>query len=149
MKARTISALIMLLVSASCGTAQTADIIRKVQDELELKRLHGAWVPDLLITDDGAKAYPLTGRMLVFSEGNAFGRYEGMKNVASGTFKIEDSFLRLTVENRTPWMLSIFWLGSRGSSRTPSALSSGGTGNASTKRARRSGCSGPGSPGAG
>jgi hypothetical protein len=108
MDVRTIAALALFLcVSASGAIAQSADVIRKVQDELELKRLHGAWVPDLLITDDGARAYPLSGRLLVFSDGNFFGRYEGLKRnpVASGTFKIEDSFLRLTVDNRTPWDL--------------------------------------------
>ena len=106
MAVRTIPAVItLLLLTTSGANAQTAEMIEKVERQQTLKRLQGVWVPDLLMTPQGAEAYPLGGRMLAFVEGDQFLRYEGKRNVASGTFKVEDGFLRLTVEDRNPWDL--------------------------------------------
>jgi hypothetical protein len=92
-----------LVVSAS-ATAQTPDVIAKVEKEMALKRLQGTWVPDLLITTEGAEAYPLTGRYLGF-DGGQFYRFEGRRSVATGTFTVEDGFLRLVSTESNPWDL--------------------------------------------
>lgn len=106
MLARTILTTMALVLFTTTGAnAQTAEMIEKVERELTLKRLQGVWVPDLLVTAQGAEAYPLSGRTLAFLEDNQFARFEGKRNVASGTFKYEDGFLRLTIEDRNPWDL--------------------------------------------
>lgn len=92
------------LAVASPANAQTPEMVEKIQRELTLKRLQGPWVPDLLITTEGAEAYPLAGRSLYF-DGREFARFEGKHNVASGTFAVEEGFLRLTVKDRDPWDL--------------------------------------------
>jgi 4a-hydroxytetrahydrobiopterin dehydratase len=54
-------------------------------------------VPDLLLTQQGAEVYPLTGRALVF-HGSDFIRAEAKRAVASGTFRAEPGgLLRLTI----------------------------------------------------
>ena len=106
MRARVVPAVLALpLLAAPQAGAQTPEMIERVERQLTLKRLEGVWVPDLLVTTQGAEAYPLGGRMLGLLEGNQFVRFEGRRNVAGGTFKVEDGFLRLTVEDRTPWDL--------------------------------------------
>jgi hypothetical protein len=105
MRAKTILPVLALaLFASSDASAQSPEINAKVKRTLTLKRLQGVWVPDLLITKTGAEAYPLAGRTLVL-DGSAFARFEGKRNVASGTFKYEDGFLRLAVEDRSPWDL--------------------------------------------
>jgi hypothetical protein len=99
-----LSVLALSLFTTSAATAQTPEIIEKVERELALQRLQGVWVPDLLITPHGAEAYPLAGRALFF-DGSAFGRVEGKRAIASGTFKVEDGFLRLAVTDKSPWDL--------------------------------------------
>jgi hypothetical protein len=98
------SVLALSLFTTSAATAQAPEVIAKVERELALKRLQGVWVPDLLITPHGAEAYPLAGRALFF-DGSAFGRVEGKRTVASGTFKVEGGFLRLAVTEKSPWDL--------------------------------------------
>ncbi|AWM35881.1 hypothetical protein GobsT_63880 [Gemmata obscuriglobus] len=106
MNARSILAVLaLLLLISSEANAQTAEAIEKIDRQLTLKRLEGIWVPDLLMTPQGAEAYPLAGRSLALLDGDKFIRLEGKRNVASGTFKVEDGFLRLTVEDRNPWDL--------------------------------------------
>jgi hypothetical protein len=100
----TILALTFSLTIASTANSQTPEIIDKVERELTLKRLQGTWVPDLLVTTEGAEVYPLAGRALYLT-GGEFARFEGKRNAASGTFKVEEGFLRLTVTDRTPWDL--------------------------------------------
>ena len=95
----------LLLLTASGANAQTAEMIEEVKRKLTVKRLHGVWVPDLLVTAQGAEAYPLAGRRLALTEAGHFIRSEGVRTVASGTFAVEDWFLRLTIESRTPWDL--------------------------------------------
>jgi RNA polymerase sigma factor (sigma-70 family) len=84
--------------------AQTTEIQKTVQENLDLKRLQGTWTPHLLVTTEGAEDYPLAGRALYF-HGSEFVRMEGKRTVASGTFKVEEGYLRLTVKDRTPWDL--------------------------------------------
>ncbi len=98
------SALMAVLLISSTVSAQTPEMIAKVDGVLTQKRLQGAWVPDLLMTTKGAEAYPLSGRALVF-DGTVFARVEGKRTVASGSWKIEEGFLRLTVEERNRWDL--------------------------------------------
>jgi uncharacterized protein (TIGR03067 family) len=100
-----ISAVITALVcAASVVNAQDAEVVNKIELELTLKRLQGAWVPDMLVTSNGAEKYPLSGRGLVFN-GATFARTEGKHTVATGTFKIEGGYLRLAVDSRAPWDL--------------------------------------------
>lgn len=94
------------LSTTRAGPAQSPEIASKVDRALTLKRLQGKWTPDLLVTQHGAEAYPLSGRALLF-DGARFARIEGKRVVASGTFSIDDGFLRLAVENRSPWDLEI------------------------------------------
>jgi hypothetical protein len=85
-------------------SAQTPEIQKNLENNLALKRLQGVWLPQLLLTTKGAEAYPLAGRALCF-QGSEFIRIEGKRTVASGSFKVEDGYLRLTVKDRTPWDL--------------------------------------------
>lgn len=94
----------LLLGVASPLVAQTADIQQKIETDLAFKRLQGIWVPDLLLTTEGAEAYPLVGRALSF-DGSTFLRREGKRTVAIGSFKIEPGYLRLTIKERRPWDL--------------------------------------------
>ena len=105
MRAKVVPAALALLLPTAPANAQTPEMIEKVERQLTLKRLEGVWVPDLLVTPQGAEAYPLGGRSLAFLDGNQFIRIEGRRRVAGGTFKVEDGFLRLSVEDRTPWDL--------------------------------------------
>jgi hypothetical protein len=79
-------------------------VVDQVEQSLAKKRLQGTWVPDLLVTKQGAEAYPLSGRLLSFDE-SQFARFEGRRCVAIGAFKIEDGFLRLEATERSPWDL--------------------------------------------
>lgn len=96
---------LMALLVASDGHAQSADAVGKVEQLLTLKRLEGTWVPDVLLTPQGAESYPLSGRSLSFVDGKQFVRWEGKRKVALGTFAIEEGFLRLTTRERNPWDL--------------------------------------------
>jgi hypothetical protein len=84
--------------------AQTPDIQEKIAEDLAFKRLNGFWVPELLLTTEGAEAYPLKGRLLWLDRGT-FARMEGKRTVASGSYKVEQGYLRLTVEDRSAWDL--------------------------------------------
>jgi hypothetical protein len=75
-------------------------VIEKLDRQLTLKRLEGVWVPDLLVTTRGAEPYPFGVRSLALLDGGVFARTEGKGAVSSGTFKVEDGFLRLSVEER-------------------------------------------------
>jgi RNA polymerase sigma factor (sigma-70 family) len=85
-------------------SAQSREVQQKVETNLELQRLQGVWVPQLLLTTKGAEAYPLAGRALYF-HGSEFVRIEGRHTVASGSFRVEDGYLRLQVKDHTPWDL--------------------------------------------
>ena len=98
------SALLLTLMSLSSTNGQSPAVIEKIERELTLKRLRGIWIPDLLVTTEGAEAYPIKGRGLYFNE-TEFARIEGKRTVAIGTFKVEDGILRLKVSSRTPWDL--------------------------------------------
>jgi len=89
---------------APAAAAQTPEITAKIEHDLEMKRLQGAWLPRYLVTDDGVEPYPVQGRALVFTD-KAFLRLEGRKTVQAGSFKIEAGrrHLDLTVESATPW----------------------------------------------
>jgi hypothetical protein len=105
MRTRTLlAALAIAVVSASAARAQTAEIVAKIDTDLNTKRLQGEWVPDLQLRAHGARAYPFTGRMLVFDNGT-FTRFEAKQAVAMGKYKIEEGFLRLAVESSSPWDL--------------------------------------------
>src|SRR6516162_3823054 len=94
----------MLVAGIEKLGAQTPEIQQKIDRELDLKRLQGTWVPDLLVTAEGAEPYPLAGRALLFDRSD-FIRVEGKRAVASGSFNIEDGFLRLSIKDRKPWDL--------------------------------------------
>ena len=85
-------------------SAQTPEVQQRVQGKLELKRLQGVWVPHLLMTVAGAEPYPLAGRAL-YLDGHQFSRIEGKRIIATGSFKVEDGYLKLTVKTRNPWDL--------------------------------------------
>jgi hypothetical protein len=102
---RSLPILVVTVLSASATVnAQTLEIQRKVEKDLQLKRLQGVWVPSLLLTTEGAEAYPLAGRALSF-DGNQFVRIEGKRTIATGSFALEDGYLRMTVKERHPWDL--------------------------------------------
>jgi hypothetical protein len=114
-----ILAINVALVVGPEAPAQSPEMIEKVVRELTLKRLEGAWVPDLLVTSEGAEKYPLAGRILCFGRSEdvaqgdgkgkdasgSFSRFEGNRHVDSGSFKVQDGYLRLTVKDRNPWDL--------------------------------------------
>jgi hypothetical protein len=106
MPARNLALLVATLFLADTikVDAQTAEIQQKVERQLQVKKLQGAWVPYLLVTTQGAEAYPLTGRALHFDR-SEFTRIEGKRVVVSGSFEIAEGFLRLTVKDRKPWDL--------------------------------------------
>lgn len=81
---------------------QTPEVVAQVERDLAAKRLQGTWVPDVLVTAEGAEAYPLAGRSLGF-DGGRFARHEGRRCVALGTFEIDGGVLRLTVAEARPW----------------------------------------------
>jgi RNA polymerase sigma factor (sigma-70 family) len=100
-------ALTLIAVSLAFGLAtlgQMPAVVDDVERELATKRLQGAWAPDLLLTARGAETYPLTGRALIFTN-DRFVRLEGKRTVSSGTFRVQDGFLRLNVTERSPWDL--------------------------------------------
>jgi hypothetical protein len=99
------SILVLALFAVGPAIAQTPEVVDKTEKLLAQKRLKGVWVPDLLMTTKGAEAYPLGGRTLSFLENDRFARFEGKRNVASGTYQLEDGYLRLTAEDRRPWDL--------------------------------------------
>lgn len=100
-----LTALALALAAAGPAAAQSPEVIDRVERELTVKRLQGAWVPDLLFTPEGAEPYPLAGRALYFDKDN-FVRLEGKKVVAQGTFRAEaGGLLRLTVTAAQPWDL--------------------------------------------
>lgn len=106
MQVRSLALVVLVLLIGSVGrlTAQTLDIQQKIETELALKRLQGIWVPDLLLTTEGAEAYPLAGRALYLDAGS-FARIEGKRTVATGTFTVEHGYLRLNIKDRSPWDL--------------------------------------------
>jgi hypothetical protein len=92
------------LFGASGAFAQTAEVVRQIDQDLNLKRLKGTWLPELRITKSGAEQYPNANKAIVF-DGETFTRFEARQAVAMGKFKIEDGFLRLSVESSSPWDL--------------------------------------------
>ena len=105
MRARIVfSAMMLTLLSRSSVNAQSPAVIERVERELTLKRLQGIWIPDLLVTKEGAESYPLKGRRLYFA-GTDFARIEGNRTIAMGSFKAEDGILQLKVSDPTPWDL--------------------------------------------
>ena len=99
----------LAIVALACfglpsGDAQDPTVIEKLGRELSRKRLQGYWVPDLIVTAEGAERYPLAGRGLFFENGD-FTKVEGNRTVASGSFKVEDGYLRLTVKESCAWDL--------------------------------------------
>ncbi len=112
-----IVAFAFILGGVSPANAQSEETIKKVERMLAIKQLKGTWIPDLLMTTKGAEKYPLAGRAIYFDVdenqrgdgkdqvSGEFARREGNRVVASGKFKIEDGFLKLTVEDSSPWDL--------------------------------------------
>ncbi len=100
---------VVLAFSGLSATAQTPEMIEKVEKGLELKRLEGAWIPKYLVTSDGLEYYPVQGRALVFTD-KTFARIEGQKLVHSGSFKIslKERHLDFTVEETKSWDVEKF-----------------------------------------
>lgn len=97
----------MILFTASAVTAQTPNIVDKVEYDLSMKRLQGIWIPEFLITDAGLEAYPLKSRMLYISETD-FARFDGGKNVQSGKFALfmgEGNAIDFQITDRLEWDL--------------------------------------------
>lgn len=97
--------LTLIITAASTGFSQTPGIVARVDNELNLKRLQGTWVPEFLITDAGLEAYPLKGRSMIIAD-LAFARFDGTKNVQSGslTFYIGDgASIDFVINDRLDW----------------------------------------------
>ena len=48
-------AFIAAAITALGVNAQSADVIREVRDKLALQRMNGAWIPEIIVTTEGAK----------------------------------------------------------------------------------------------
>jgi len=94
----------LIASSVPAAPAQSPEVIEKVTKALAIKQFQGYWVPELLVTKDGAEKYPLGGRALFF-DGLNFVRVEGKRWVESGTFKVDQGILRLSVTHRSRWDL--------------------------------------------
>ena len=95
----------LFIATVSTSFAQTPGIVARVDNELSLKRLQGAWIPEFQITDAGLEAYPLKGRSLIISD-LSFARFDGTKNVQSGslTFYIGDgASIDFVINDRLDW----------------------------------------------
>ena len=104
-----LSAVILLLSLgfATTGRAQTPAIQTKIDNQLNLKRLQGAWVPAFLITEAGLEAYPVQGRMMVIQNLD-FARFDGQKNVQSGTLTFypgDGASIDFNLNDRLDWDL--------------------------------------------
>ncbi len=96
------SAMILIIGIIAPASAQTPEIAEKIERDLTQRRLQGAWLPDMIITTEGAQKYPIMGRSLVFN-GTTVARLEGNHIIEAGNFKFDDGFLRLTISDRNPW----------------------------------------------